>query len=53
MFNGMLFMDVAKGVARNIYATQSSCNVFASVLHDALVRCAVRFLGEREREHFL
>ena len=52
MFNSMLFMDVAKGVARNIYATQS-CIVFASGLHGVVVSCAVRVVRYAGRELFL
>ena len=47
----MFFMDVAKGVAPNIYATQS-CNVFASGIH-GVVSCAVRVVRYAGREVFL
>ena len=49
----MLFMVVAKGAARNIYATQSSPKVFASGLHAVVVSCAVRVVLAKARELLL
>ena len=49
----MLFMDIAKGAARNIYATQSSCNVLASGLHGVVMSCAFWVVRDAERELFL